>query len=76
MVKIRLSQTGKRNAKQYRIIAIEEGKRRDGKYIELLGYYNPLVKPPQISYKKNRIDYWVKMGAVVTNSVQKLLKKQ
>jgi len=75
MVKIRLTQTGKRNAKQYRIIAIEEGKRRDGQAIEILGYYNPLVKPVQISLKKDRIDYWVSVGAVLTDSVKKLLKK-
>lgn len=75
MVKIRLTQTGKRNAKKYRVIAIEEGKRRDGKYIELLGFYNPLVTPPQITLKKDRIDYWVSVGAVVTDSVKKLIKK-
>jgi len=75
MVKIRLTQTGKRNAKQYRIIAIEEGKRRDGAAIEILGFYNPLVKPPQISLKKDRIDYWVSVGAVITDSVKGLMKK-
>jgi len=76
MVKIRLTQTGKRNAKQYRVIAIEEGKRRDGDAIEILGFYNPLVKPPQIILKKDRIDYWVSVGAVITDSVKKLIKKQ
>lgn len=74
MVKIRLTVTGKRNARQYRVVAMEEGKRRDGKYIELLGYYNPLVKPPQITLKKDRIDYWVSVGAVVTDSVKKLME--
>ncbi|KKT46017.1 MAG: 30S ribosomal protein S16 [Candidatus Gottesmanbacteria bacterium GW2011_GWA2_44_17] len=68
-------QTGKRNAKKYRIIAIEEGKRRDGQAIEILGYYNPLVKPAQISLKKDRIDYWVSVGAVITDSVKGLMKK-
>jgi len=76
MVKIRLMQTGKRNAKQYRVIAIEEGKRRDGDAIEILGFYNPLVKPPQITLKKDRIDYWVSVGAVVTDSVKKLIEHQ
>jgi len=75
MVKIRLTQTGKRNAKQYRIIAIEEGKRRDGTAIEILGFYNPLVKPPQLVIKKDRIDYWTSVGAVVTDAVKKLLIK-
>jgi small subunit ribosomal protein S16 len=74
MVKIRLAQTGKRNAKQYRIVAIEEGKRRDGDAIEILGYYNPLVKPAKISLKKDRIEYWVSVGAVVTDSVKRLME--
>jgi small subunit ribosomal protein S16 len=74
MVKIRLTQTGTTNRKMYRIIAIEEGKRRDGKAIENLGYYNPLVKPPQIVIKKDRIAYWQSVGAQITPAVEKLLK--
>jgi len=74
MVKIRLTQTGKKNALQYRIIAIEDSKRRDGEAIEILGYYNPLVKPAQISLKKDRINYWVSVGAIITDSVKKLME--
>ena len=74
MVKIRLTQTGTKNRKQYRIIAIEEGKRRDGTAIEILGFYNPLVKPPQIKIDTERVKYWVSVGAQITPSVQKLMK--
>jgi small subunit ribosomal protein S16 len=74
MLKIRLAQTGTTNRKTYRIVAIEEGKRRNGKHVEILGYYNPLVKPPQIQIKKDRIEYWRKNGAQVTPAVEKLLK--
>lgn len=73
MVKIRLTQTGTKNRKQYRIIAIEEGKRRDGTAIEILGFYNPLVKPAQIKIDRERVKYWVSVGAQITPSVQKLL---
>jgi len=73
MVKIRLTQTGKKNALQYRIIAIEDSKRRDGEAIEILGYYNPQVKPAHITLKKDRIAYWVSVGAIVTESVKKLM---
>ena len=55
-------------------MAIEEGKRRDGKAIETLGFYNPLVKPAQISLKKDRIEYWRGKGAQLTPAVEKLLK--
>jgi len=73
MLKIRLTRTGSTNRKTYRIVAIEEGKRRDGSAVETLGNYNPLVKPPQIQLKRDRIDYWRKMGAQVTPAVEKLL---
>lgn len=74
MLKIRLTQTGTTNRKMYRIIAIEEGKRRDGKALETLGSYNPLVKPPQIVLKKDHIAYWQSKGAQVTPAVEKFLK--
>lgn len=73
MLKIRLTRTGTTNRKTYRIIAIEEGKRRDGKAVEQLGYYNPLVKPPQIVVKRDRIKYWTDRGAQLTPAVEKLL---
>lgn len=74
MLKIRLTQTGTTNRKTYRIIAIEEGKRRDGKAIENLGYFNPLVKPSQIVINRDRIAYWQSKGAQLTPAVKKLLK--
>jgi small subunit ribosomal protein S16 len=74
MLKIRLTQTGTTNRRSYRIIAIEEGKRRDGKAIENLGYFNPLVKPPKIVIDRERIAYWRTKGAQVTPAVSKLLK--
>jgi len=73
MLKIRLTKTGTTNRKTYRVIAIEEGKRRDGRAIENLGFYNPLVKPAQVVIKKDRIAYWVSKGAQVTPAVKKLL---
>ena len=72
MVKIRLSQTGTKNRKTYRFVAIEEGKRRDGKVIEILGSYNPLVKPPYIEFDKERMMYWLSCGAKMTDIVKKL----
>ncbi len=76
MVKIRLTQTGSKNRKQYRLVAIEEGKPRDGSAIEILGYYNPLVKPPQISVSRHRVAYWISVGAKLTPSAKKLLDKE
>ena len=75
MVKIRLSQTGSRNRRTYRIVAVEEGKKRDGRSVEILGFYNPLTKPQELQFKKDRIDYWVSKGAQITPAVKTLLQK-
>ncbi len=74
MLKIRLAQTGSANRKTYRIVAIEEGKRRNGSTVEILGFYNPLVKPPHLKIERDRVEYWKRMGAQVTTAVDKLLK--
>lgn len=75
MVKIKLAVHGSRNRKTYRMVVMEEGKRRDGKAIENVGFYNPLVTPPQLSYKQDRIDYWISVGAQMTDGVRKLIGK-
>jgi small subunit ribosomal protein S16 len=74
MVKIRLTQTGTKNSKKYRLIAIEEGKRRDGQAIEILGSYDPTVKPPKIVIKNDRVTYWLSVGAQITDGAKKILK--
>jgi small subunit ribosomal protein S16 len=74
MVKIRLTQTGTKNSKKYRIVAIDESKRRDGRAIEILGYYNPLVKPVELIYQKDRVNYWISVGAQLTSKVSEILK--
>ncbi len=74
MLKIRLAQTGSANRKSYRIVAIEEGKRRNGSTVEILGFYNPLVKPAHVKIDKERIAYWKGVGAQITPAVEKLLE--
>ena len=75
MVKIRLTMTGKKNQRTYRVVAIEEGKRRDGRAIEILGFNNPLIKPAQLVLKRDRIAYWQSVGAQLTPTVEKLMKQ-
>lgn len=75
MVKIRLTQTGSKNRKTYRLIAIEEGKRRDGRAIEILGHYNPLVKPAHIVIDHDRVNYWLSVGAQLTPTAKKLTER-
>lgn len=73
MVKIRLSQVGKRNDRRFRIVVADARKKRDGKTIEVIGFYNPEIKPETIKIKRKRLDYWLSQGAQPTEKVKKLM---
>ncbi len=73
MVKIRLRRVGKRNQTSYRIVAIEEHLARDGKYIELLGQYNP--RQAKLEMDLARVEYWLSKGAQPTNTTRQLIKR-
>lgn len=75
MVKIRLTRTGKRNQPSYRIVATDSHKPRDGKCLEILGFYNPSEKKEGFQIDKERFEYWIKQGAQVTEAVRKLINK-
>ncbi len=60
----------------YRIVATDSRKARNGKYIEVVGTYNPITDPAEIKLNKERVDYWLQAGAETTETVKSLLKKQ
>ena len=72
-VKIRLARTGRTNRPSYRIVAIDEHKKRNGKFIEVLGTYDPLKTGVNANFKKDRVDYWLSVGAKPTKTVASLL---
>ncbi len=72
-VKIRLSRIGKKNAPFYRIVAIDERKKRDGASLEILGTYNPR-SGELIQFHQERIQHWIGLGAIETDAVKKLQK--
>lgn len=73
-VTIRLSRHGKKKNPFYRIVATETGFRRDGKYIEVVGTYNPMQDPPQTVLKEERIKCWIENGAKPSALVRNLIK--
>lgn len=75
MVKIRLAQYGAKNRRTFRIVAIDESKRRNGTPVEILGFYNPLVTPAQMTIDRDRLKYWTSQGAQVTTGVARILEK-
>ncbi len=76
MMKIRLAEYGSKNRRTFRIVAIDESSRRNGKPVEVLGFYNPLVKPAQIKIDMERLAHWKSLGAQVTIGVNKVLESQ
>lgn len=76
MVKIRLTRMGRRNRPFYRIVVADARFKRDGKYIESIGYYDPLREGEQkYSLKVDRAEYWLSVGAQPTETVLSILKK-
>lgn len=75
-VKIRLARHGANKKPFYRIVIADSESPRDGKFLENVGTYNPLVDPVQVSLKQDRIKYWIDLGAIPTDTVKSLLKKE
>jgi len=75
MVKLRLRRMGAKKAPFYRIVVADSRFPRDGRFIEEIGTYNPLVKPAEIKIDGDRAKEWIKNGAQPTDTVRDLLKK-
>ena len=76
MVKLRLTRMGAKKAPFYRIVAMDSRKARDGKYIDQIGYYNPVSTPKQIVIDADKAKEWLAKGAQPTETVLSLLISQ
>ena len=74
-LKIRLRQQGRTNGQTYRLVVTDIRNPRDGKYLEMVGWYNPLSTQTDCSVNTDRIQYWVGLGAEITPSAQALLSR-
>ena len=74
MVKIRLQRCGSRNNPFYRIIAADREAPRDGRFLEIVGTYDPLPNPAKVTLKEDRVRYWLGVGAQPTRTVERLLR--
>jgi small subunit ribosomal protein S16 len=75
-VKIRLARHGAKKKPFYRIVVADSESPRDGRYLEAVGTYNPLRDPAEISLIQERVQYWLEQGAIPTDTVRSLLKKE
>lgn len=74
MVRIRLRRVGLKGQPSYRIVAAEKENARDGRFLEILGYYNPRTDPSTLNIKEDRIYHWMKNGAQPSESVVKIFQ--
>ena len=75
-VKIRLARHGAKKKPFYRIVIADSESPRDGKFLENVGTYDPVADPAKVSLKQERIKHWIGQGAIPTDTVKNLLKKQ
>jgi small subunit ribosomal protein S16 len=73
-VRLRLQRQGKPQRPYYRLVAIDQRAKRDGKPIEILGHYDPLPKQKVIKINQERVSYWLKQGAQTSQTVASILK--
>jgi len=75
-VKIRLARHGAKKRPFYRIVVADGRYPRDGRFLENVGTYNPMVEPNEVTLKKERIEYWLGQGATPSDTVNSLFKKE
>ena len=74
-VKIRLARQGGKKRPFYRVVVTDADSPRDGSFIEEVGTYNPMVNPPAVNFKEDRITYWFGRGASPSATVKQLIKQ-
>ena len=74
-VHIRLRRTGTTRKPAYRVVVADSRAARDGKFIEVLGHYNPLTEPPTIKIEVDKAQAWISKGAQPSNTVKNLLAR-
>ncbi len=74
-VKIRLARLGSKKRPFYRVVAIDGQRKREGRALDYLGYYNPMTDPAQIKIDLEKVKYWFDKGAKPTETVVSLLRK-
>jgi len=74
MVRLRLRRIGLKGQPTYRVVAADSESPRDGRFLEILGFYNPRTEPATIRLKEDRVFHWMKNGALPTESVEQVFK--
>jgi small subunit ribosomal protein S16 len=76
VLSIRLSRVGKKKQPFYRVVVIDKRKARDGRFVEIVGTYNPLKNPPDVVLDVERVKHWLGHGAQPSDTVRSFIKRQ
>lgn len=75
-VVIRLMRIGKKGQPSYRIVAVDERKKRTGSYLEKIGFYDPVKKKDQLTLDNDKLEAWKSKGALISDGASKLFKSK
>lgn len=75
MLTIRMRRTGSKKRPFFRVVVSEARSKKEGDFVEILGFYNPRTKPAVVEINKERIEHWIKSGARPSDSVRTLLAR-
>ncbi len=75
-IKLRLTRMGNKKRAFFRLVAVDSASRRDGRPLEFLGHYNPMVNPADVSFDMDKVKQWLDKGAQPSDTVCALLKAQ
>ena len=75
-VRIRLTRKGSKKKPYYRIVAADSEAPRDGRFLDILGFYNPVKEPAEINLDREKVSKWLGNGALASESVKAILKKE
>ena len=73
-VRLRLKRMGRKKRPFYRVVAADKRCPRDGRHIEVIGFYNPMTQPSEVRLDLERVDYWLSVGASPSDTVARLIK--
>ena len=73
-VRVRLTRVGSKKNAMWRVVVADQRSPRDGRFIEMIGHYNPHTQPSQIVIDRERLDHWISMGAEPSDTVRKLMR--
>ncbi len=75
-IRIRLSRCGRKKRPFYRVVAANSEAKREGRYLDIIGTYNPLTDPAEVKIDREKLEKWLSLGASPTDTVRSLLRRE